>query len=197
MGSYVIHASEYDPVKAREYYLRTRELKGRRRGSSETTTSTSNGRSVTRTLSTAPEPPIESATKDRTAKFKVRLEKLKAVLEQLVKEAKDRSGVDQPAKADDTAKDATEPAQTKAEDKTAAQKRDAAKAAKDYYEENKDAAAIRQDIADVKAKIKDAREKIALAVAKAREEAAAKVAAEVKTTQTTIDPTFKTGGLRN
>lgn len=34
LSAYIEH-SEYDPVKAREYYLRTRELKGRESGSSE------------------------------------------------------------------------------------------------------------------------------------------------------------------
>jgi len=195
--TFVSHAGTYDPVKAHEYYLRTRKLKGRNTGSVDNT-STPNGKAPnvsTPPKPSAPQPTVESVTKERTEKLRARLEKLKELLASLVKEAKDRSGVDQPAKADDTAKDKAKDTTSAEEDKTAKQKREAAKAAKEYYEKNKDVATLQQEIADVKAKIKDAREKITAAVAKAREEAAAKMANEVN--QTPIPPKFETGGLRN
>lgn len=78
---------EYDPAKRREYYLRTRQLKGRHHGQ------------ATVIAEVKKQPARKSAAQVRKelqtqeAALQARLSKLKKVLAQLVSEAKARSGV--------------------------------------------------------------------------------------------------------
>src|SRR5688572_1261221 len=117
---------EYDPVAAREYYLRTRELKGRKPGQMSTT---SNRQTSGPTQTTAgrktpaipggqlKKPPVKALTPQqrravierRVKALKSRLDELKAALAELVKQAKIRSGVD-PADADKDSKKDTKTA---------------------------------------------------------------------------------------
>lgn len=113
----------YDPAKRREYYLKTRHLKGRKHGTVK-----------------APKPRTKSRAeiaKERHAhleqqvnELKARLEKLQAALKVLVEQAKKRSGV-KPTK---TAAKKTTPSQQQAHQKpqklTAAQKKAKAEAEK-------------------------------------------------------------------
>ena len=158
---------EYDPVKAREYYLRTRKLKGRKKGSQEET--------KTRSRSAKPasgiKPPAKklSSAERRKAKqaeiaaLKKRLERLKEVLAKLVKEAKARSGVKDEtpkAKADrNTEAKSSKPL-------TAAQKKAQAERAKKAYEKEKKQSPD-QELKDLQEKIRDIRAKIKAAIAEA------------------------------
>lgn len=125
----------YDPVKRREYYLRNRELKGRKHGSGKTT--------IPRIKSRA------EITKERHTKLDQqvtalhsRLEKLQAALKILVEQAKKRSGVDTSKtsvtrKASASTKTATpqKKADAKPRKLTAAQKKAKAKAQKESRRE--------------------------------------------------------------
>ena len=158
------HARDYDPAARREYYLKTRKLKGRRVGSSNTAIArhpSSGSASVKRPLPSAPKKSASErrkAIEARVAALQARLDKLQKILTELVRQAKLRSGVETPKK--DTANDKPEKLTTK-------QKADAAERAKDFYEKNKDpklseqAKALEAKIKSVQAKIKQMRSQLA------------------------------------
>lgn len=164
----LVHA--YDPAKRREYYLKTRKLKGRK---PTVKRATANGvRSKTSyTVKQRPKakPKAQSKTRaqrqaERTRKLearvnalKARLEALRAALAELTKQAKSRSGV-KPA-----SKKSSEPSKgtnKKAEKKTASQKAAAAKQSKEYYEKHKDEI-LADEIKSLNGKIKTIQERIA------------------------------------
>lgn len=130
----------YDPAKRREYYLRTRQLKGRQPGSSKPIPS-----------QRAPvlKPPSKPKAKSKAEiqlerrkhlqaqvdALKLRLEKLRKILQEEVKKAQARSGVKttpvkkpSPSKAD----------HTKTQKLTAQQKAKKAEAEKKYREQHPD-----------------------------------------------------------
>lgn len=149
---------EYDPVKAREYYLRTRELKGRRPAAVKVGGRAPGGGPSKAELAKRK---LEAERKAEKAKLQAKLAELEVRVDQLnraIKQAKveamrraggvsedtlnrmisqevkspgSSKGMKDEKKPDAKAKDkgSSEP-----EDKTAAQKRDAAKAAKEKYE---------------------------------------------------------------
>ena len=146
MADDLVHA--YDAAKRREYYLRTRKLKGR-------------------TKTVKPKPPKKTRAQRQAerrrkleadvAALKGRLAKLQAVLAELTKAAKARSGVKDkatPQKSTSTAK------KTTAQKLTPAQKTKAAKAAEEYRKKNPDKA-LSEDIKSLNAKIKTIQERIA------------------------------------
>jgi hypothetical protein len=157
----LFHIREYDPAARREYYLKTRKLKGRRVGAGKT--------AIARHPSTVPvKRPVLSTpkktsderrkeTEARVAALQERLAKLKKVLAELVAQAKARSGVE-PTQA-------PKPVPANA---TPKQKADAAKASKDYYEKNKDeilseqAKALETQIKSVEDKIQQMRSQLAI-----------------------------------
>lgn len=180
----------YDPVKAREYYLRTRKLKGRRKGSRKTSTPVSRRPSRIADGPTNPTRVDPERNKRRQAELRAqkealqrRLEKLREALAELVEAAKKRSGGDpnksSPSKdkAPETQVDRADrnAAEKDRKPETAAQKRERAKAAKEAYEKenpntlSKDVEILREQIADIRKKIQDA-----LADAKRRQDAASK-----------------------
>lgn len=147
MADDLVH--DYDAAKRREYYLRTRKLKGRTK--------------------TAPKPKAPKKTRAQrqaerrrkleaqVAALKGRLEKLQAVLAELTKAAKARSGV----KEKSDPKKATSTSKKTAEKKlTPVQKAKAAKAAEEYRKKNPDKA-LADDIKSLNAKIKTIQERIA------------------------------------
>jgi hypothetical protein len=188
-----IISHEYDPVKAREYYLRTRELKGRRKGAGPTTsglrsrsaqTTAGNrqriaipGGQLKRPANALTPQQRKAAIEARVKALKGRLEKLKAALAELVKQAKIRSGADP---ADVKSKDSkTKPKDTKSKDnkpQTAAEKR----AAKERYEKQKKENStpakqeeqLRAEIKRVEEKIAKVREELRASLQRAREKAA-------------------------
>lgn len=143
----------YDPLKRREYYLRNRQLKGRKRGSGKVT-----------------KPRVKSRAeiaKERHAHLqkqvtalKGRLEKLQAALKILVEQAKKRSGV-KPTKTTVAKKTATSQQKTNAKPQklTAAQKKAKAEAQKKVRREQaiKDGTATNGDLS---AEVKSLNERI-------------------------------------
>lgn len=182
--SALLHADpNYDPAKAREYYLRTRQLKGRKKGIASVTSNANladraiNGPRAGATkvpakkggpkkLSAAGKRRLRAKAEARLDALQARLDQLNDLLAQLVKAAKERSGVDTEEKktAADKAKDSKDAKGT--DPKSAAQKKkDAEAAAKKYAEENGSTAAkakaLEAKIAAVQDKIETARIKAA------------------------------------
>lgn len=162
----------YDPVKAREYYLRTRKLKGRQHGSPRVTGDTRGRAGVSGA-------PNRANTKSRHAELEAqkkalekRLEHLRKVLAHLVDAAKKRSGVDhhEKGKAKETQADKADrnAASKKSKPETAAEKKKRAKKAKDAYEKEHPNS-LSEDVDILKVQVEDIRKKIQDALDKARE----------------------------
>lgn len=155
------HAKVYDPVKAREYYLRTRHLKGRRPAAQVA----SIGRPAVRGASNAEmRQSRRKKLEAEKAKLEKRIEELKNALESLVRQAKRRAGV---SAEEDHQKDPKEQADRNTRDKkdkplTEKQKADKRKAAKEQYEKEKgmtlsrEVEALRQQASDIRAKLEAA-----------------------------------------
>lgn len=160
---------EYDPVKAREYYLRTRELKGRFKGIGEETTSS---RTSSNTSSTTKSTSGRWATLDeqkqanekraaRVKELKGRLDELNKILEVLMDQIRAKNN----GKIQDTSsKSSSNGGSSKL---TAAQKKDAAKRSAEYREKNPEKIKklsedkqLEEKIAAVQEKIKKMREKL-------------------------------------
>ena len=152
--------SVYDPAKAHEYYLRTRELKGRKPASAK---ATSAPKSRGRQPIPVKKPKVSKAAVRAAARhrelvaLKARLEKLQALLRELVQQAKARSGVDSNKKST-SSRDANDDSDNKK--LSPAEKRKAAKAAHDRYEKDKKTESKPDTRADLKRKIKNVRAQI-------------------------------------
>lgn len=167
--SALIHGrSAYDPVKARAYYLRTRQLKGRQPGKGESSggrrpagrpAQTSKGRSPAA---------ARQARAEQKAALERRLDRLQEVLRSLVDAAKKRSGVEDKTKKDktSTAKESSKKEKTEDKKLTAAQKREKAKADKERYE--KEHQSVSSEISELQDKIKSVQDDIREALAEAR-----------------------------
>ena len=169
----------YDASKAHEYYLRNRKLKGREAGGQDDVHSsrTSKGRAATAAkLSKRAGPPRltskqrQDAVNGRVASLRKRLDRLKVVLEDLLKEAQKHDGKkDEPAK-----KEENKAGTDKKSELTTKQKREAAVRSKEYYEKNKkpadkfDSEQSQMDIKKVRAKIREIRAQLRAAIEKAR-----------------------------
>lgn len=178
------HVLAYDPVKRHQYYLKTRELKGRQPAVAKTLVPNRNGGVVGPKKPTIPskkappKPPAKKApstskkpsAQEQVDALKARLAKLRKVLAELVDQAQIRSGVkthDTAAQAN--AKQDAKKAADKKPDKplTAKQKADARKRAAEAYAKNKTKPIsqikkeLSDQIADVNAKIKAMRAKLA------------------------------------
>ncbi len=153
MGDDLEHA--YDPIKRREYYLRTRKLKGRKAA-----VKTSKSRPKAK-----PKPPTKTRAQRQAERrrkleaevnaLKARLEKLRTVLAEMTKKAKARSGI---KPTTNTSKQTNAKKSTPAK-QTAAQKAKAAKRSKEYYEKNKDEI-LADEVKSLKGKIKTIQERI-------------------------------------
>lgn len=153
--NYVIH--EYDPVKRREYYLKTRQLKGL---TPKATIKTAVKRPK---AAVKPAPNRQQRQEERRRQLqaqvdalKARLQKLREALAELVKAAKARSGVKTPTKKQPAKEDGGK----KAPKPTAKQKAEDAKRSKEYYEKNKDQI-LTDEVKSLTAKIKTIQERIA------------------------------------
>ena len=179
----------YDPRKRREYYLRTRELKGRRNGAVDETSNRQSGvldrvsdprDRGTRGPDTNAERKTPETTraevKARVDQLKNRLDKLKDVLDELVEQAKLRSGVK--PEEDKDKKDTSSDKDRDRKPSTAKERREARERYEKDKEKNpslrKEEAQLQEQIADVRAKIEDAREDLKVAIARARQRAARK-----------------------
>lgn len=163
----LIHDADYNPAQRREYYLRTRELKGRDKVG--VTGQPSIGRPDRATLPVRTKPAESPKPKSKSeqieaqvADLKARLEQLRAALRQLVKEAQIRSGIDptEAAKPGSTQKPTNKPEKTP-EKLTPEQQAAKEKADAEYYEKNKDKI-LSDQVKDLDNKIKAIQAKIKL-----------------------------------
>lgn len=171
----------YDPAKAREYYLRTRKLKGRRPTSATLVAPGRGGRrpaNVSTPKAKTGGKPNRSKTKSRQAELRAqkealekRLDRLREVLSDLVDAAKKRSGGD-PNKSKDGEKDKAPETKVDKADRnkaekgkkpeTASEKKERAKKAKEAYEKenpntlSQDVDILKEQVADIQTKIKKA-----------------------------------------
>lgn len=174
MEAYLSHA--YDPVKAKEYYERTKKLKGRKKG---VTPEPAGGRPTAGNFSKTPPKAVakKAPSGNRMAMLNERLNRLNEVLDLLaskVAAAQARSGVEGVAKKTAATKKAASSTTEPSKDKTSTQKKADAKAAAKAYEKNQkgestqSAQAVQDEIEEVQKKIAEARDELVAALAKAR-----------------------------
>lgn len=137
--------SNYDPAKRREYYLRTRKLKGRRRGTSEDPRT---GKSMGQ-ISKDARAKQRQELAARIQSLSKKLQKLEAKIREMeaAEASEDRKGK---AKAERAAKEAAKP-------KTAAEKAEAAREAEKYRDKNQQK--LKSEAKDAKSGGGSAREK--------------------------------------
>lgn len=201
--------STYDPVKAHEYYLRKRKLKGRKRG----VTRAEFEKAATGNEGTYDRPGPKANRTDtdsRRAELKAqkealnkRLDRLRDVLAELVEAAKKRSGGDpnesrdEKGKAPETKVDKADrnKAEKKSKPETPSEKKERAKKAKEAYEkENPNT--LSQDVDILKSQVEDIQEKIqkALATAKDRRTKAGSKGEEERKSPPVVPPNPKRSG---
>lgn len=167
--SALLHGRYYDPAKARAYYLRTRQLKGRRAGGAVTPVGRARSGQGT---SAHIRPSRRAELKAQKAALEKRLDRLREVLAERVKAAKRRSGIEVKPEPKTTTK---EPA-AKQRDKnskplTEKQKRDKREAAKKQYEKEQ-GTNLSQEVQQLQAQVRDIRAQIETAIKDARRKSA-------------------------
>lgn len=130
---HIVH--DYDPVKRREYYLKNRQLKGRKIGRVKNDGSLGLGSfSMKKPKKNAAQKRKEAAARIKATLAK--LERLKAALERLVDQAQKRSGADS---SSDSKKSPSKSSEKSSSSKTTAkEKADSRERSKKYYQEHKD-----------------------------------------------------------
>jgi hypothetical protein len=160
-GTILMHGrAPYDPVKAHQYYLRTRELKGRKKGSNAFTVKLPSGKTTTLTARQLTEQRVYAAK--RVNDIKLKLVELGNKLKQAMSEARQ-----QEAKS---AREARKP-------ETAAEKSKAAREAKQYRAKNQQKLATKRkaaaktktvpkkdSVAQLQTKINDIKKRLSTAV---------------------------------
>lgn len=114
-GAHPYDKSKYDPVKAHEYYMRTRELKGRRKGRADTNRS---GSSLGKSKPAASSSSVSPSAQKQIDSLKSRLAELQARLREILANKRESSS-------------------SKDDKKTAAEKSKDARESKDYREKHK------------------------------------------------------------
>jgi hypothetical protein len=177
-------AEYYDRLRAHEYYLRTRKLKGRKTGSkpplssikpSSSRPSVSKGLGKKASKATKPPTQLRSEAQARVTAIKARLSKLESALKALLKESessKEKSKTKTPEKSGKESSSSSKPL-------TAAQKAAKKKTNEEYYDKHKKPAEKKatgthdmtneQKIEEVRAQIKKARAQLKAAVIRARQ----------------------------
>lgn len=179
--SALFHAGTYDPAKAREYYLRTRKLKGRPVASGPSNSGRAGAQLVKSPAARAGGVPNRSKTKSRQVELqaqkealKKRLDRLREELQKLVVAAKARNDANQKPEPKDAAPEtkADKADRNKAEKKdkpeTASEKKERAKKAKEAYEKEHPTS-LSQDVEILQAQVEDIQAKIQQALSDARE----------------------------
>lgn len=164
-GTILMHGNTpYDPVKAHEYYLRTRKLKGREKGSSTFTVNFASGRKIKLTGQQLTEQQAY-ATK-RVNDIKKKLAELNSKLKVAMREAKGKKAkaerkADKPETAAEKSKAARESKQYRAKNKTklATKSRRAAESTKTRSKSLKD-----DPVAQLESRIDDVRRRLATAI---------------------------------
>lgn len=169
----------YDAEKAHEYYLRTRQLKGREPGADIATTVQKPSSVKTTVKKPGASPmkaqPVKMTPEQRRAQISAQVEALRAklaqlkeVLAQLVEEAKARSGVEPEPEVESKA---TRTPGTSTRKLTPQQQADAAQRAKEWREANpekamdQEAAKLDKQIKNIQDKITQMREKLKTVIA--------------------------------
>ena len=166
--SALLHArAPYDPAKAREYYLRTRKLKGRR--SVRVVAPKGKGRPHA--------VPVPVKKSNRQAELKAeraalekRLDRLRDILAQKVKAAKSRSGVEDHSKKSSREKAAKDQRGKNDKPLTASEKRQKADKAREDYKKEHGSTSVSQEIADLRKQIADIRARIDAAIKDAQQQ---------------------------
>lgn len=145
---------DYDAAKRREYYLRTRKLVGRSKQSPSPAVD------KTPAATMMPEKKTHAQRRkeleSRVARLQERLKQLQLVLKALVEAAQQRSGVDDNS-AEEAKSETSNPSNPATEKKTQQEKDEAAKAAQEYRDKNKD---LQAQVIDLNNKIKAIHEQI-------------------------------------
>lgn len=137
-GTILMHGrTPYDPVKAHQYYLRTRQLKGRKTGSSSFSVRTPDGKTVV--LSARELAEQKAYASKRVNDIKTKLTELNSKLKKALSEARKKKST--------TRQKADKP-------ETAADKSKAARESKQYKEKHKTEIATKSRRAAAKAKSK-------------------------------------------
>jgi hypothetical protein len=182
----LMHFTDYDPQARHLAYLRTRQLKGRQPAAAAPVKVPNRNTGVVgptkkpaprKTVpNPAPKPTDSTATRAanqaKVDALKTRLEKLRAVLKDLVDKAQVRSGLPTAAEQASKASAATKaaPAKKPAKELTAKQKADARKRSAEWYAKNKTKKVsevtkdLQSQIDDTNAKIKAMRTKLGVKV---------------------------------
>lgn len=169
----------YDPAKAREYYLRTRKLKGRAKGeAAQPKGRTSSARSAGG-LSPAQRAAAKSKeTKARVAGIRKSLDKLSNHLDKLLEERRKKGNTSSDSSKKESAKDTSKEKSSDkepAEKLSAAEKAKKAKKARDEYEKKpkepseKTAEELDAEIAKVRARLRSLRASLREALDRARD----------------------------
>lgn len=171
------YAKGYDPAKAREYYLRTRHLKGRRKGPLADKTTMSRAEFLKKAQGNEgkydrPPSPKEQREKLEAQKEALiaRLGRLQDVLEKLVEAAKARSGIE--VKSDPSDSPADKASRNESAKKntplTESQKREKAAKAREEYKKENGGPSLSTEVQQLQRKIADVRKKIETAMAEAK-----------------------------
>lgn len=196
--SELLHRRPYDPVKAHEYYMRTRKLKGRPQGSSEIIDprsragSSTSGKGPKKSGSELVQPkgPSREELEAQKDALQKRLLRLKEELRKLVRAAKTRSGIveKEPEKKSSESKknkesDEKKESEPEKEEKlTSSEKKEKAKKARETYEkEKKKSPTPSSEIAALERQIQDVRKRIKAALEDARKKAIGKDQADLIT----------------
>ena len=187
LDDFLAHAVPYDPVKRREQYLRTRRLKGRNAGTTDSPSGTrssgangSPGRSNVGNSNADMRLSRRATLEAEQKELLARLDRLRAELRVAVAKAKGRSSsAEKPdgkedassstketkSKSSKTSKDSKS---TKSEPLTEKQKADKRKASKEQYEKEKKMS-LSKTVEDLREQVKEYRVKIEKALSEARE----------------------------
>lgn len=178
--SALFHAGTYDAQKAHEYYLRTRQLKGRSRAAAKAPSSHKAApRGVGVPRSGAGGKPNRADTKSRQEELarqkkalEARLDHLREVLSQLVDAAKKRSGVKEKPQKDTQSSAADSKSKSKkggtSEKLSASEKAKKNEKARQEYEKEQPTS-LSADIRELHAQVADIQDRIKKALADARE----------------------------
>jgi len=157
----------YDPVKRREYYLRTRELVGNQKKALPVPVKALPSRKSTKPVKALPvrRAPVKKSRaqrhkelEERATRLQAKLDQLLKVLKALVEAAQKRSGVDKNTVEKYRDKKRSDPT-SKYDKKTQKQKDAAAEASKKYYDKNKDQI-LEERVKDLSDKVKAIQERI-------------------------------------
>lgn len=140
----LIHATVYDPAKAHEYYLRRRQLKGRRSAGADDISSRSGGHGDQGGTGGSSNSLLrDSRSKDLDARIETlrgKVDQLRELIRLRVDKAKERAGVDKPEDKESKTKKTADKKEADSKDKskdkplTEKQKADKRKASKEQYD---------------------------------------------------------------